>query len=148
MEISPDDGLLQSQFKNSQALQNLNVLVGHLDTNKQKQLSDFICSHLSLFSVTPSKTLLIKHDIEVGDAEPINQRFYRVSEEKRGQLETEVHYMLDNGIAEPCSSNWASPCLLVKKPDGSLRPCTDCRRVNGLTKPDLLISTPSYGRLY
>lgn len=51
-------------------------------------------------------------------------------------MEAEVLYMLDNGIAELCSSNWASPCLSVKKPDGSLRPCTDYDQVNSLTKPD------------
>lgn len=45
--------------------------------------------------------------------------------------------MLDNGIAEPCCSNWASPCLLVKKSDSTFRPCTDYRNVNNVTKADL-----------
>ncbi len=80
---------------------------------------------------------MIEHDIDIGDAKPIKQRFYRVSEEKRLQLETEVQYMLDNGIAEPCCSNWASPCLLVKKSDSTFRPCTDYRKVNNVTKADL-----------
>ncbi|KAG1935376.1 gag-pol fusion protein [Pimephales promelas] len=31
---------------------------------------------------------------------------------------------------------WASPCLLVRKPDGSVRFCTDCRKVNTVTRPD------------
>lgn len=75
MDISPDDGLLQGQLKNSETLLNLNVLVGHLDMVKQKQLSDLISIHLSLFFDTLSQTHLIKHDIEVGDAEPIKQRF-------------------------------------------------------------------------
>lgn len=74
---------------------------------------------------------------DIGDAKPIKQRFYRVSEEKRLQLETEVQYMLDNGIAEPCCSNWASLCLLVKKSDSTLRPCTHYRKVNNVTKADL-----------
>lgn len=90
-----------------------------------------------LFSDIPTQTHLIEHDIDVGDAEPIQQRFYRVSAQKRTQLEEEVQYMLDNGLAEPCSSNWASPCLLVKKADSSLRLCTDYRKVNSLSKPDL-----------
>ncbi len=50
---------------------------------------------------------------DVGDAQPIRQHFYRVSEEKRKVMEKEIEYMLDNHIAEPSSSSWASPCLLV-----------------------------------
>lgn len=45
-------------------------------------------------------------------------------------------YMLENGIAEPSSSSWASPCLLVDKSDRSPRFCTDYRQVYGVTKPD------------
>lgn len=44
--------------------------------------------------------------------------------------------MLENNIAVPSNSCWASPCLLVKKPDQTFRPCTDFRKVNRVTKPD------------
>ena len=44
--------------------------------------------------------------------------------------------MLDNDIAEYSCSSWASPCLLVKKPDASLRPCINYLKVNNITKPD------------
>lgn len=46
--------------------------------------------------------------------------------------------MLENNIAEPCASSWSSPCLLVSKPDGTFRPCTDLRKVNNATKPNSL----------
>ncbi|XP_053294792.1 uncharacterized protein LOC128455141 [Pleuronectes platessa] len=137
LDIAPDDGLLRGRLKNSETLQDLNILVGHLNVVKCDELIKLINSYLSLFSDTPTQTHLIEHDIDVGVAEPIKQRFYRVSDEKRRQLDAEVQYMLDNDIAEPCSSNWASPCLLVKKADASLRPCTDYRKVNSITKPDL-----------
>ena len=41
--------------------------------------------------------------------------------------------MLEYGIAEPGSSPWSSPCLLVDKSD---RFCTDFRKVNSVMKPD------------
>ena len=44
--------------------------------------------------------------------------------------------MLDAGLIEPSHSAWSSPCLLVPKPDGTFRFCTDFRKVNSLTKPD------------
>ncbi len=44
--------------------------------------------------------------------------------------------MQENYIAVPSFSNWASPCILVGKADGSVRFCTDFRKVNSVTKPD------------
>jgi len=70
----------------------------------------------------------------VGETRPIRQRFYRVNVDK--YLDAEIKYMLDNGIVEPSSSSWASPCILVPKSDDSPRFCTDFRKVNAVTKPD------------
>ncbi len=44
--------------------------------------------------------------------------------------------MLDRNIAVHSSSDWASPCLLVGKSDGTVRFCTDFHKVNSLTRPD------------
>ena len=85
---------------------------------------------------TVQLTPLLKHDIEVGDSAPIRQRFHRSSLEKREQSESKVKYMLEHGIAVPSYSSWASPCLLVAKPDRTFRPCMDFRKVNAVTKPD------------
>ncbi len=72
----------------------------------------------------------------MGDSVPICQRYYRVPANKKKHLEEEIECMLKNNIAEPSFSGWASPCLLVNKPDGSFRFCTDYRKVNAVTKPD------------
>lgn len=79
---------------------------------------------------------MVKHDIDVGTVKEICQRFYCVSEKKRKVMDAEIQYMLENGIAEPSSSSWASPCLLVEKSDQSPRFCTDYRKVKAVTKPD------------
>ncbi|KAG1928985.1 zinc finger CCHC domain-containing protein [Pimephales promelas] len=90
---------------------------------------------------------LIEHDIDVGGANPIRQRYYRVSANKRKQLDDEIEYMLKNGIAEPSFSSWASTSLLVSKPDGSFRFCTDYRKGGCVTRLRLspLLSTGGRG---
>ncbi|KAG1933868.1 gag-pol fusion protein [Pimephales promelas] len=134
--VIPDDGVLQPRLKNSEKLSNLDTLLGHLSKERALAVESLICNFPALFSDTPSCTHLIKHDIDVGDFEPIRQRFYRVSLEKQQHLEAEVKYLLDNGLAEPSYSSWASPCILVSKPDGTYRFCTDYRKLNNITKPD------------
>lgn len=134
---APDDGLLRGRLKNSESLENLTSLLAHLSEEHRAQLSVLIQRYPGLFGDTPSRTHLVKHDIDVGDAHAIHQCFYRVSEEKRRVMDAEIQYMLENGIAEPSSSSWASPCLLVEKADKSPRFCTDYRKVNAVTKPDV-----------
>jgi hypothetical protein len=48
----------------------------------------------------------------------------------------EVRRMLEAGVIEPASSEWASPVILVPKPDGSLRFFVYYSRLNALTIRD------------
>lgn len=132
----PDEVMFSGRLRNKEALDKLESVLGHLESGQRVQLVKLIRSFSCLFGDTPSRTTLLKHDIDVGGAKPIRQRFYRVHPEKRKNLEDEIRYMLHNGIAVPSDSSWASPCLLVPKPDNTPRFCTDFRKVNAVTKPD------------
>lgn len=132
----PDEVMMCGRLKNTEALDQLESVLGHLELCQQAQLVKLIRSFPCLFGDTPSRTTLVEHDIDVGEAKPIRQRFYRVHPEKRKNLEAEIKYMVHNKIAVPSDSSWASPCLLVPKSDNTSRFCTDFRKVNAVTKPD------------
>lgn len=79
-----------------------------------------------------------EHDIELKNPkmQPILQKPYTVPFAKERIVDECVDRMLRMNIIQPTSSNWASPIVLVKKPDGSERFCVDCRRVNEVTVKD------------
>lgn len=109
----------------------------HELTNDEKTALDNIKSEfLSSAVVGLGKTTLLKHKIDTGDTEPIKQRHHMVSHAIQKILHAEVDTMLERGVIEESASPWCSPVLLVKKANGKLRFCLDCRAVNKATKKD------------
>ncbi|KAL7839440.1 hypothetical protein SRHO_G00260980 [Serrasalmus rhombeus] len=124
-----------ARLQNSEILADLDSLLSHLSEDFRRDI-ELIQFYPALFSDIPSRTDVLSHDIDVGQSVPIKQHPYRVHPVKRRQMSREVDYLLDNGLAVPSCSAWSSPCLLVPKPDGTVRFCTDYRKVNAVTKPD------------
>ncbi|XP_076053569.1 uncharacterized protein LOC143032587 [Oratosquilla oratoria] len=83
-----------------------------------------------------SEALTLEHDVETHGAPPIRQRPYRLNTFKREYVRAEVQRLQELGIVQPSHSPWASPVVLVPKPDGSMRLCVDYRRVNAVTEAD------------
>ena len=72
----------------------------------------------------------------VPDTRPVRQPAYRIGPKKTELMRKEVDYLLQNNLAVPSCSPWASPSLLVPKEGGKVRFCTDYRRVNLCSVPD------------
>ena len=77
-----------------------------------------------------------KHRIET-KGNPVFQHPYRAGPGARQAEKDEVDRMLHLGVIEPSSAEWASPVVLIPKPDGSTRFCVDYRRLNALTTRDV-----------
>ena len=80
-------------------------------------------------------THLTKHSIDTGSSKPIRQRSYRFSPKTREKLDEILDDMYIHGLIEPSTSQWCSPCFLVKKSDGSDRLVVDFRQLNKCTDP-------------
>jgi Reverse transcriptase (RNA-dependent DNA polymerase) len=77
------------------------------------------------------------HRIEVlPGSKPVHAQPYRAGSHARVAEKTEIDRMLAQQVIEPATCEWASPIVLVPKPDETLRFCVDYRRLNMVTVPD------------
>ncbi|CAM5135205.1 unnamed protein product [Natator depressus] len=89
-----------------------------------------------MFSATPGLTERAYPSTDTGNAHPIQVQPYRVSPQAKTAIEREIQDMLQMGVIRPSGSAWASPVVLVPKPDGDICFCVDYRKLNAVTRPD------------
>ncbi|KAK4318068.1 hypothetical protein Pmani_010915 [Petrolisthes manimaculis] len=125
------------RINNSSIIHNLDPVLQHLCSKEREDVKTLLVRFPEILQDVPQQCVVASHNVVLLDGvSPIKQAPYRMSPCKREILRKEVQFLIDNGLAEHSSSEWASPCLLVPKPDGSSRLCTDYRRVNEVTRTD------------
>ena len=78
----------------------------------------------------------VKHQIDTGNYRPIKHRMRRTPLGYANEEQEHLEKLLKAGVIEPSWSEWASPSVLVRKRDGSVRWCIDLRKLNDVTVKD------------
>jgi len=110
-----------------------------LPWQERSQLHSFLLEHHQAFALEEGErgeTDLIQMHIDTGDSSPRRQPARRIPFAVRREVATQLRKMQEGGVIKPSSSPWASPVVLVRKRDGSLRFCIDYRDLNSVTKAD------------
>ncbi|XP_076061528.1 uncharacterized protein LOC143037281 [Oratosquilla oratoria] len=124
------------KMENSVILRDPTVKLEHLSGAQAKDIESLLRTYVCIFGDHPRPCSALEHDVETHGAPPIRQRPYRLNTFKREYVRAEVQRLQELGIVQPSHSPWASPVVLVPKPDGSMRLCVDYRRVNAVTEAD------------
>lgn len=100
------------------------------------QLAEIIKSFPRSTDDKIGRTNVLKHNIDTGDNIPIKQRYYPVSPYVQKDMDAEYDRMLRMGVIEKSKSPWSNPMVCVRKSNGKIRLCLDCRKLNDVTKKD------------
>ncbi len=111
-----------------------------LDNSRKAQLQKFLEDYCDVFAQSEHDTGLYNGPemvrLNTGNHPPISSPPYRKSHSERKIIQKHIQGLLEKGIIRESTSDWASPVLLVSKPDGGVRLCIDYRRLNQVLKDD------------
>ncbi len=108
-----------------------------LEPDQKQRMRNLLIEFSDVFRPTLGKTHLATHKIQLNDDAPCISKSYRIPEALKQPLEDELNRLLEAGVLRHCSSDFRSPLIPIKKPDGSLRLVNAFQAINDRTKDDL-----------
>lgn len=110
-----------------------------LSVEEQGQVKSLLNQYISVFSAHDGDlgcTNLISHDIPLVDDTPVRQRYRRIPPSEYEVVKEHINQLLTSQVIRESNSPYASPIVLVRKKDGSIRMCVDYRQLNSKTRRD------------
>ena len=105
----------------------------HCSEAEKHQLLNCLLERHEVFALSDEElgeTDVVEHTIDTSAARPVKEPPRRLPYALRKQLEEELDKLLKINCIKATNSPYASPIVLVRKPDGNLRLCVDYRSIN------------------
>ena len=113
------------------------VDLAHLSADEREAVLRMLEPHRKMWDGRLGTVAATTHRIAVTPgSKPVHCQPYRAGSRARVAEKQEIDRMIEQKVIEPATCEWASPIVLVPKPDGSLRFCVDYRKLNSITIPD------------
>ena len=115
------------------------MLQDGLPDDQRRALPQLLAKNSDVFAWTDldlGYTEAVKHRIPVTSEVPIAQPYRRIPPSQFEDVRQHIQELADKGVIRPSSSPYASPIVIVRKKDGSIRLCVDYRKLNAITRRD------------
>lgn len=100
-------------------------------------LCELLARYIDVFSDDDddlSFTDRVRHKIKLVDDMPVAQPYRRIPPNQYNEVQEHISKLLKKGIIQESESSYASPVVVVRKSNGSIRRCVDYRKLNLKTK--------------
>lgn len=135
VEVSGEDQDLELFARHGDPVSEV-IVSSDLSPGQSREVRKLVSSYSDVLSDLPGSTPLVEHHIETSTSEPVKGPVYSIPYALRPKVEEEIDFMLKEGIIEPSFSPYNSGVVLVRKENGSVRLCSDFRKLNAVTKFD------------
>ncbi|GFX20201.1 retrovirus-related Pol polyprotein from transposon 412 [Trichonephila clavipes] len=108
----------------------------HFSLPQREEINSLLEKYEECFQPGGEPTPFIEHRINTRNHLPVAVPPYRMNPSKKEILKQEIDRLLSEGIIEECESPYASPVVLIPKPNGTFRLCIDYRKLNEITVAD------------
>ncbi len=107
-----------------------------LQVDQLKQLMESFADQVSKNGYDLGEVKVPPMHFETTSETPFKPRIYPVQRGLKEQVHTEIEWMKDAGCVVESKTPWLSPVVMVRKKDGSMRPCIDLRKLNEMIVQD------------
>lgn len=106
---------------------------------QQDKLRAVLAKYVNVFAFDDDDlghTDRVEHEINLVDDIPVNLPYRRIPPNQYTEVKEHISKLVKKGVIQESSSAYASPVVVVRKTDGSIRLCVDYRKLNQKTIKD------------
>ena len=135
MVDASNEGLTELSFPSIEQTQDYRDvdICGDRTEVERNQVANLLQDGAGVLTDVPGHTTLIEHSVESTSNDQICCKAYPVPHSMQETINNEIDAMLKLGVIEMFEPPYASPVVIVKKPNGSNKFCVDYRKLNKVT---------------